>query len=225
MITQMFLDNTETEEELPPVKRNSKLGTWLNAHADREGMKKFYVQGEILYSPWIKGAGYKFLVRHLIEPVRVVLGLWDQSQQRIALSKKAAMAGLNPGEFIALNRILYESDIAAVKFCKAYGLPASASVYLSGYTMYCKTCNATLGSLPCVHCWSGIEDDPSVGDMDQTPYEQKLRTGRPTQHLPGTPEKVEVLRQRVERGYHLWHPKDRTEIDSMLEKLRAIIDD
>jgi hypothetical protein len=31
----------------------------------------------------------------------------------------------------------------------------------------------------------------------------------PTDALPGTPEKLDVLRERYERGHCLWHPADR----------------
>ncbi len=34
----------------------------------------------------------------------------------------------------------------------------------------------------------------------------------PTDAPPGSSEKVEVLRRRVENGQKLWHPDDRTEV-------------
>lgn len=34
------------------------------------------------------------------------------------------------------------------------------------------------------------------------------RPGRAVDYLPGTPEKVAVLRQRLERGESLWHSED-----------------
>ncbi len=40
------------------------------------------------------------------------------------------------------------------------------------------------------------------------------RTPVPTKALPGTSEKIEVLRERVEHGFYLWHPKDAT-LDDM----------
>lgn len=36
------------------------------------------------------------------------------------------------------------------------------------------------------------------------------KTPEPTDALPGTAEKVAVLRQRAARGEQLWHPLDRT---------------
>ncbi len=39
-------------------------------------------------------------------------------------------------------------------------------------------------------------------------YRSRLREPEPTTHLPGTPEKVEVMRARVERGEHLYSPHD-----------------
>ena len=32
---------------------------------------------------------------------------------------------------------------------------------------------------------------------------------QPTKHLPGTPEKIEILKERLENGEELWHPDDR----------------
>lgn len=34
----------------------------------------------------------------------------------------------------------------------------------------------------------------------------------PTDAPPGSPEKIEVLRRRVENGQKLWHPRDRLEV-------------
>lgn len=36
----------------------------------------------------------------------------------------------------------------------------------------------------------------------------KLKRCKPTDALPGSPEKIEVLRARVAAGEELWHPKD-----------------
>lgn len=30
----------------------------------------------------------------------------------------------------------------------------------------------------------------------------------PTQHLPGTVEKIEVMRRRAEQGFRIWHSRD-----------------
>ncbi len=43
------------------------------------------------------------------------------------------------------------------------------------------------------------------------------RTPVPTKALPGTSEKIEVLRERVEQGFYLWHPKDATLDDMTLD--------
>lgn len=40
------------------------------------------------------------------------------------------------------------------------------------------------------------------------PSRNNLKPCRPTQHLPGTPEYLAVLRQRVLDGEELWHEQD-----------------
>lgn len=37
----------------------------------------------------------------------------------------------------------------------------------------------------------------------------------PTDHLPGSMEKIEVMRIRAERGLPLWHPHDRVTYESL----------
>lgn len=37
---------------------------------------------------------------------------------------------------------------------------------------------------------------------------EPIKEPQPTQHACGSPEKVEVLRQRVENNEQLWHPDD-----------------
>jgi hypothetical protein len=48
--------------------------------------------------------------------------------------------------------------------------------------------------------------------------ERVLKTDfRPTEALPGSYEKLEVLAQRVASGLPLWHPDDRRVFDSVEE--------
>jgi hypothetical protein len=39
----------------------------------------------------------------------------------------------------------------------------------------------------------------------------KIDPRRPTEARPGSPEKIEVLRQRNASGLPLWHPQDRND--------------
>ena len=52
-----------------------------------------------------------------------------------------------------------------------------------------------------------------MGIWDFEPEECDAEDYAPTEAMPGTPEKLKVLSQRVERGLPLWHPQDRLTYD------------
>ena len=52
-----------------------------------------------------------------------------------------------------------------------------------------------------------FEADKSGGSFGFVPRPAKLATAA----SPGSHEKLEILRARVERGESLWHPSDRTD--------------
>jgi hypothetical protein len=59
------------------------------------------------------------------------------------------------------------------------------------------------------------------GSLDRFPSKQQLGYGQtaatkpcePTDAMPGTPEKIEVLTQRARLGQLLWHVADRMDAD------------
>lgn len=53
--------------------------------------------------------------------------------------------------------------------------------------------------------YSGEEDDKATEDF----YGHRPPPPEPTNALPGTREKILVMRRRDSQGYALWHPKDR----------------
>jgi len=118
-----------------------------------------WVQNEPVYDIWSPWETSPYLARHLIDPIRAVMGFW--AQPHVAIADRAEMSGLLAGEYIAVNRMLYTLDVVAVKFCIKHQLPASASVPLK-FPFRCKGCGSRLSSLPCIQCWSGPDDDPHV---------------------------------------------------------------
>jgi len=119
----------------------------------------YWVCNEKVFSIWMPGEESPYLSRHLAEPVRRVLGFI--AHPNLSIRGKADCCGLIPGEFIALNRMLYASDIATVRRCLQFGLPPSASVELCE-PVRCFKCGSRIERLPCVGCWDGSDDDPYV---------------------------------------------------------------
>ena len=119
----------------------------------------FWVKNEPADMVWKPGVEDPYLARHLAEPVRVLIGFWRHPYIQIA--DRSDAAGLFPGEYIALNRMLYTSDEGIIKFCRLWGLPASASVKLKT-PFLCEKCFRHVNHLPCIQCYDGQDDDPYV---------------------------------------------------------------
>ena len=51
--------------------------------------------------------------------------------------------------------------------------------------------------------------DDMDDEADEIPEIEPLRKPEPTRHAPGSKDKIEVLRMRVERQLELWHDDDR----------------
>lgn len=124
-----------------------------------QGGDEYWVGGKRHVSFWQPAIPKPYLCRHLEEPVRAVIGFWRTDT--VSVADMAAMSGLLPGEFIAMNRLLVSSDNMAVHFAKRFGLPASASVTLLR-AFRCKGCGGTIIRLPCIRCWKGPDDDPHL---------------------------------------------------------------
>lgn len=134
---------------------------------------------------------------------------------------KAELSGCrNSGEFLEINRRLLTepefNQVDAIRHCILYGLPMSAAAEMTA-SIICKSCGLRTKILPCVNCWRGLDDDPTLdsgdselihGAMQDVADTELCQLYRPTKAMPGSEEKLAVLRERVENGVPLWHPED-----------------
>ena len=68
----------------------------------------------------------------------------------------------------------------------------------------CKGCGGLVNVVPCVVCNPPEDDEEEArAEQEATPWPPA-----PTEHLPGSEAKIEVMRQRVLAGYSPWHPLD-----------------
>lgn len=82
----------------------------------------------------------------------------------------------------------------------------------------CRHCAVFVASRPRGLCWTCYADEsvracyPSTSKFGYRGLANFCGEARgpavPTQALPGTPEKVAVMAQRVSLGQSLWHPED-----------------
>lgn len=108
-----------------------------------------------------------------------------------------------------------ESPHPVVRYVIDHGLPACCSAPLpEGKSVLCPECGGIINSAPCVACVPGhITDDELAPDeyaQIQPVAEDKpfLMPKQKTYFRPGTQEKIEIMRQRIERGESAFHPKD-----------------
>jgi hypothetical protein len=109
---------------------------------------------------------------------------------------------------------IHTSTHPVVKFVLDNGLPRNCGTWLpEGRTVHCAACGCYLTVVPCVKCTScEVQDETLVkvfGQFERRTPGKKHKTPRPTDAYPGTPEKIQVLRERLERGEALFSKKDR----------------
>jgi hypothetical protein len=83
----------------------------------------------------------------------------------------------------------------------------------------CPLCGAQVDWVPCPKC---SLKDPRVAEVPVPLRDREVclcATEEPTSFVPGSPEKIELMRQRAERGQQLFHCRDR-KLPSNGKKLR-----
>jgi hypothetical protein len=166
--------------------------------------------------------------KHLSAHAKVVLGLWslgvrtapemaDLLKMRInhQVLNKALM--VKRDKFVRFARMVLLSKNPIVQECLRYGLPKACATPLpEGCRAHCDQCGADLSSVPCVKCGrvtysidgslsDGIARDAKVIDSDEAVFVDAVEA---TTAKPGTPEKIAVMRARIERGEGPFHPDD-----------------
>lgn len=173
-------------------------------------------RGEQVNSIWTGGELRPVFARQLRPELRIVMGFWRQHS--VPTLRKTELSGCkDSGEFLDLNRKLLTAQefiwVDAIRHCILHGLPLSAAVEMPS-SIVCRNCGNRTRLLPCINCWRGLDDDPTV-DAEEVDHTQRYFTDdeiratcKPTKAEPGTSAKVKVLAKRAEKGLPLWHPDD-----------------
>lgn len=100
---------------------------------------------------------------------------------------------------------LLTSRNRVIQTCLKHGLPACCTVEVPHPNLVrCKRCGAMVFMIPCVRCGCSSwrpDEDAWLGVKPKEPE-------HPTSCSPGSPEKIEVMRQRVSRGESPFHEGD-----------------
>jgi hypothetical protein len=109
-----------------------------------------------------------------------------------------------------LHRRLLSTNHPSILHLRREGLPITYSSPIAG-DLLCAECEHRLTTVPCVFC-----ECKSGGRKDR---EVEVReSGRPTDHLPGSREKVMVMANRVKRGYSAFCEGDAVDLSAGREQ-------
>lgn len=140
---------------------------------------------------------------HLRLSVRVVIGLLAMGFGTADIS---AILLADRAEMVAFVRMLRASRHPIIYACVREGMPPHASAQLPDEkTVRCRRCGATVNRVPCPSCWMS-----DAGDEEEELDLPMSAPSAPTHYLPGTQEKIEVMRLRVSRWECPFHAKDGT---------------
>jgi hypothetical protein len=155
---------------------------------------------------------------HLSFLARGVLGLqhcgvYDHARIAVLLS-----TGVE--EITKICLAISKSKNSIVTRAKLEGLPSCASVPIAfGMSVRCPECRAGLCAVPCAKCAPGWSDHYAILQEYETEEEMKepeimdFTAFEPTDAMPGTIEKMNAMRQRLNRGLPIYHPRDKTCFD------------
>lgn len=207
----------ESPEDLEPeeISLITKGKSLKKRGRGRPRPARYRYQGREIDNIWGGGELRPSFARQLRPELRLVIGFWRQPD--LPTLQKAALCGCkDSGEFLELNRkLLTEPEftgVDAIRHCILHGLPMSAAVEMKE-SINCRSCGVRTKTLPCVNCWRGMDDDPTLelDAKDTQPVitdEDIRKTCKPTKAQPGSDAKIAVLRMRAEKGLPLWHPDD-----------------
>lgn len=131
----------------------------------------------------------------------IFMGYRDHKEIGAALScEKRHLRSL--GKFV--EKILTSKN-RVLTTCLRHGMPSTCTVEVPFPNLVrCKSCGSSVFVIPCVNC-SARSWDP--GEM-KPPTGKPTKPKEPTPEPPGSPGKVEVMRERVSRGESPFHDGD-----------------
>lgn len=153
----------------------------------------------------------------LLSQVRLVIGL---HQTDMPHDQIAEVMGVEPERFAEIWAALIVDDFTATLIRDGmsgiYGeaLPEGVSA------IRCPCCRRLLSRVPCVGCWPDDEsgDEIEPGESEDLPM---VGIGERTDTAPGTPMRVLVMIDRIERGFSPFCSMDATFAEAMSNPLSA----
>ena len=153
---------------------------------------------------------------------RVILGLMHMGY-RETCELSYALGPMREADILCLEpfvKLLDSSEDPLIARCIREGLPVQAVAELPfPNTVRCPGCGSLVNVVPCVSCINEKcrEDAQERDDFDDW---RPRPASIPTEARPGTMEKIEVMRRRIEQGEAPFHPEDAIRVN--YDKLSGI---
>lgn len=145
--------------------------------------------------------------RHISRSARIILGLLNLGCTDVAFMSRA-IGGLRDcpislARASEIRQAILDSGNPIIRDALLRGLRRTDSAHFKGNVSFRCICGALLCWVPCMKCCcrEGWDFDPDEDREMPVP-------AKPTEALPGTREKIKVMRQRVARGESPFHPLD-----------------
>lgn len=115
-------------------------------------------------------------------------------------------------EFLEL---VFESKHKVTEYILDEGLPRGCGAWLpEGRSVWCPECGSQISIVPCQACTDPFVTDCTLvwanGQYERQDVDEPLKTPKwAAQCAPGSLNKIELMRRRLERGESCFHEKDR----------------
>jgi hypothetical protein len=145
---------------------------------------------------------------------RTVMGLWlmgmnDPYEMASVMSRHPATVSSLKRKVRRFLKLLTSSSHPIMEAIRYNGLPRGCGASLpEGRSVACPLCRRKVNVVPCVHCTPSELDEKFPVGVECALDQPLLPAEEPTFALPGSAEKIEVMRQRVARGQSCFHPLD-----------------
>lgn len=149
---------------------------------------------------WIKEC------KHINWHARVFIALYNWG---FSLEEMALFLGVHDWQLQPFWELLEETDHPIVRAAMDHGLPVHCCAALPyQQTVVCPGCGEETKYIPCVRCAaSGRKHNPYLQISDEDSIHAP-KAPKPTDAIPGSTEKIEVMRARYSAGEAVFHRDD-----------------
>jgi hypothetical protein len=186
------------EEALKPYFRTDKN------HQHLVHPSAFYAFGRGVIGLWLMGLNDPYEISSVLHCTLTAQSQEERQKRLVKLRERVR-------KFLKLVAFSNHPIMETIRY---NGVPRGCGACLpEGKSVVCPICRRRVNVVPCVQCTPLHLDDVFPPQQEYSLSEGPLLpASHPTSARPGSWEKIEAMRQRVERGESCFHPLDETNL-------------